>query len=201
MSTEDTDNKDPNRTIKAWAEISDRTGIKFKMVRHIHRSIIRERKKEVKVNSKNASNLIIIDLLNNDNGAVKNILSHNGITSSNDFGNVIRLLCEKGLLLREEGDDYDDFNGLFNLDTIEEYIIKNNLTKDRDWFKIISNSFYYIGCAIVVLSYSIQIPNKFGLMGWIIGMIGWILLTFKSKIESKWKEILNKMGITKARTS
>jgi uncharacterized repeat protein (TIGR04138 family) len=181
MQKEDIDNKDQNQTLKVWTKISDETGINVDMVGHIHASIVKERKKDIKISSRNATNFIILDLINNDNGSIKDILSHNGISSSEDFRVVIKRLCDEGILIKEENDNFNDFKGLFNLDTIEQFIKENNLKKDKDWYKISSYSLYVIGFVIVVLSYLTRIPNQIAWSGWITGMVGWLLLTYRKK--------------------
>jgi len=193
MPTGKTDKKVPNRTIKALTKISDETGIKIEMVSHILKSIVKERKNGINKNLKNITNFVIIDLLNNDNGPLEKILPYNGINSSEDIGVIVKRLCQEGLLIKEETDNFDDFNGLFNQETIKEYVKDNNLKKDKDWYQIISYSLYTIGFAIVVSSYLTQVSNKIGWSGWLVGMLGWVLLTYRKKIESKRKETLNKL--------
>jgi hypothetical protein len=182
MSKINEENNDPNLVLKIWTKISDETGITVDMVGHIHHSITKERRRKIPINSKNATQFIILDLINNDNGSIKDILNYNGIKLSEDFGIVIKRLCEEGLITKEEGDDYKDFNGHFTTESINDFIKLHKLKKDRDWFNIVSYFLYSIGFLIVVSTYVTSIPNKIGWIGWILGMIGWLLLSFKSKI-------------------
>ena len=184
----DQNNNEQNRIVRIWTKISDETNIKFEMVGHIYNSISKESKGRVHLNSKNATKAIILDLINNDNGPVKSILANNGINSSEDFRIVIQKLCEEGLLLQEKDDNLDDFNNQFTIDSIDDFIKKNNLARHRNWYKTISYSFYTIGICIVILSYLSVISNKVGWAGWIIGMLGWALLTYRNWIASKFKK-------------
>lgn len=183
MSKKKIKTKNQNRVLRAWTEISDETGVHLHMVGQIHKSVTKKRKEGIQTSSKNACNLIIQDLINNDKGLIKDILANNGINSSEDFGIVIKSLCDKGLLIKEEADNYDDFKGHFTLDTIEQFIKNNKLKKEMDWFKTFSDFLYYFGITIILLSYFTRISNKIGWLGLGITMLGWFLLKYRKKIE------------------
>ncbi len=187
MSKKNKENKDQNQVLKAWTKISDETGIHVHMIGHIHKSVIKERKEGIKGSSKKLCHFIILDLINNDNGLVKDILANNGINSSEDFGVVIKGLCDEGLLIKEDDDSFDDFKGHFTLDTIEQFIKDNNLKKQMDWYKTFSQFVYYLGFTIIALSYFTKISNKIGWLGLGIAILGWILLKYRNKIESQVK--------------
>ena len=182
MSNINEEDRGQNFALKILTKISDETGVRVEMVGHIRQSITRKRKVDIHIDSKNATRFIILDLINNDNGSVQDILTYNGIHSSDDFGTVVRKLCEEGLLIKEEGDHYDDFKGHFTIDTINDFIRIQKLKKDRDWYKTVCYGMYVTGFGIVVASYITIIPNTLGWSGWTLGMIGWLLLTFRNKI-------------------
>lgn len=185
------ENNDRNLHLRIWTKISDETGIRVEMVGHIHQSITRKRKNEIHINSKNVTHFIIQDLIDNDNGSIQDILEYNGIKSSEDFGTVVKRLCEEGVIIKEENDNYEDFKSQFTTASINDFIKHNNLKKDRDWFITISYSLYVIGLAIVLSSYVDIISNEIGWLGWGIGMIGWLLLTYKSQITVRLSKVLN----------
>ncbi len=160
------------------------------MVGHIHQAIAKERKNKIHINSKNATSFIILDLINNDNGDVEDILKFNGIKSSDDFGTVVRRLCEEGALIKEDNDHYEEFNGHFKTESINDFIKLHKLKKDRDWYKNISYSLYIVGFIIVISSYITSVPNKTGWIGWALGMLGWLLLTYKNKIVVAFNKVL-----------
>ena len=191
MSNTNEDNKDPNHVLRIWTKISDETGISVEMVGHIHRSITDKCKIENCVDSKKATQFIIQDLIDNDKGAVQEILENHGIKSSGDFGTVVKRLCEEEVLFQEENDNYEDFNGLFKTESIEDYLKLHRLKKKSDWFKIISYSLYVLGFAIVVSSYVIPVQNTLGWFGWALGMCGWALLSFKDQIVESGKKIIS----------
>lgn len=183
MSTQIEENTDPNFYLRIWLKISDETGISVEMVEHIHRSIVKKRKNGIHIDSKNATQFIILDLINNNNGSVFGILRSNGINSSDDFGIVVRKLCEEGILLREDNDNYEDFNGLFTTANVDGFIGLHGLRKDRDWYKIVSDLLYMGGAVIVIAAYMLTaIPNEVGWAGGVLGITGWLMLTFKTKI-------------------
>jgi uncharacterized repeat protein (TIGR04138 family) len=190
MSTSNKENNEPNLVLKIWTKISDETAIRVEMVGHIHRSITRKRKNEVHIDSKNATQFIIQDLINNDNGSIHEILKYNGIKSSGDFGTVIKRLCEEGMLIKEENDNYEDFNGRFTTESIDDFIKLQKLKKDHDWYKTASYILYTIGFAIVIFSNATFIPGKIAWIGWGLGMFGWALITYRSKISIALNKIL-----------
>lgn len=174
--------EDPNYDLRIATKISDETGIKVEMVQHILWSIIKERPEGVQVNTANATKFVILELINNDNGPVKSILLHNGINSSKDIGTVVRMYCEEGRILQEEGDDFDKFDGLFETENIDDFIKLHKLRKETDWYHSVSYTMYVVGVVIVVATYVSAIPNAFGFVGWGIGMLGWALIRYKKKI-------------------
>ncbi|WP_028980868.1 hypothetical protein [Sporocytophaga myxococcoides] len=185
------ENIDRNLHLRIWTKISDETGIRVEMVGHIHQSITRKRKNEIHINSKNVTHFIIQDLIDNDNGSIQDILEYNGIKSSEDFGTVVKRLCEEGVIIKEKNDNYEDFKSQFTTASIIDFIKNNNLKKDRDWFITINYSLYVIGLAIVLSSYLDFISNEIGWLGWGIGMLGWALITFKSQITDRLSKVLN----------
>ena len=192
MSEIHPEDKDPNFYVRIITGISDETGISFEMVGHIQQSVTKKRKKHVAIDSKNASQFIILDLINNDNGSVRDILTHNKIHSSDDFGLVVKRLCEEGLLIQEQGDNFDDFNGQFKTETIDDFIKLHKLKKDHDWYKIICYSLYILGTAIVIASYIIPVTHNIGWAGWLVGMIGWVLLTFRNSVVGVFNKVANR---------
>ncbi|MBO9703285.1 MAG: hypothetical protein J7604_23930 [Sporocytophaga sp.] len=185
------ENNDRNLTLRIWTKISDETGIRVEMVGHIHHSITRKRKNEIHIDSRNATHFIIQDLIDNDNGSIQEILEYNGIKSSEDFGTVVKRLCEEGVIIKEENDNYEDFKGHFTTISIDDFIKHNNLKKERNWFTTISYSLYVIGFVIVLSSYVDIIPNEIGWLGWGLGMLGWLLLSYKSQITVRLSKVLN----------
>ncbi len=175
--------RDPNHHLRVWTKISDETGINVAMVRSIYYSIIWERMSDVQITSKNATYFILLDLLNNDNGPIQEILETNGIGSSEDFGTVVRLLCEESILSQEEDDDFADFNNLFKTESILDYLKNEKLRKDADWYIWLSNGLFLIGLLFAFASYSELLPREMGLFGWGVSLLGWGLVTLKDKIS------------------
>jgi uncharacterized repeat protein (TIGR04138 family) len=63
---------------------------------------------------------------------VKTVLSHWGITKTQDFGNMVFNMIDKGLLSKTEEDSIEDFKGVFDFEEAFRNVLRDSVIKMSD---------------------------------------------------------------------
>jgi len=108
-----------------------------------------------------------------------------GIESGTDVGRFIFVMCDLKLIMREVDDKASEFDGLFQAGALEAYMKNEGLlpVKRSDYYRSIAYAGYIIGFILVVGNYLQLVLYRIAWAGWFIGIAGWLLLTFRNRIE------------------
>lgn len=118
-------------------------------------------------------------------GELRFILDSTRIQRSEDIGRIVSALVDKGLLVREEDDYLTDFDNLFDVEHLGAYLARRGIRRRwLDWPGVkrrLARTLCVFGAIIVVASFLHAVEIHYGWLGWVIILIGWLLLRLPDK--------------------
>jgi hypothetical protein len=112
-------------------------------------------------------------------GELRMALEANHIFCSENVGEIVEGLIDKGLLVREEDDYFTDFDGIFDIEHLGAYLAAHGIRRKwLDWPRVrgrLAIVLCIIGFAIVMLSYADHIESRHAWIGWALGLSGGLL--------------------------
>jgi uncharacterized repeat protein (TIGR04138 family) len=112
-------------------------------------------------------------------GELRFVLEANHIFCSEDVGEIVEGLIDKGLLVREEDDYLTDFDGLFEVEHLGAYLAAHGIRRKwLDWPRVrtrLSIALYAIGAGSVI-AHSMGLMNvPYGWPGWAVILSGFVI--------------------------
>jgi len=112
-------------------------------------------------------------------GELRVMLEANHIFCSENIGEIVDGLVDKGLLVREEDDYFTDFDGLFDIEHLGAYLAAHGIRRKwLDWPRVqhrLSLTLCAIGISMVVADWLGIIKVPYAWLGWVIAVLGGLL--------------------------
>lgn len=119
---------------------------------------------------------------------LKEALSEAGIQSSSDFSHVTEKLVEQEIMKQDSGDDLGDFDGIFEIENLEAFLLENETLEHIAALKTaeapITKWTVVVSGAILVASFFIDLRLPYIQVIAIIGISAGLVL---SEWERKWR--------------